>query len=348
MTTAANTPTGPPTPIPTPSNPQAAAKEEYKKAADWDESHQIPNFLPLHAVRIPCTLIDNIRTGQLKQSCRALVCQDVVFAHRIQLRAYTAMFSGEVASQPVGDTLDIHFNTLIFVDGSELPISGSAYSPEDPRYPGAGSQRGIHGILHTPPLYTQILSFLGNAAQTGMQQYLQDSQNNPNFYGYGSTSQLPNAAQTVQTTTVQNGNTQTTTTAYSAPNSLNPNWRTRAGIAVADSGVSQLNQELQEKMQEYKPYVTVDRGYPLWVDLDQTINIGARRLNGVVRAQLTEDEMQGKTFGLPKQDFYPPGDARYNSAQQVNNPQLSSGQSNAATQQNAMVNPTHPQPHPRF
>ena len=107
---------------------------------------------PLRVAPIPCVLVDNIKTGQLKQRVRALICQDVVFAYRIQVRAYSAMLLGEVASQPIGDTLDIHFDTIIFADGSELPISGTAYSPEDPRYPGEGNHRGIHGTLATPPL----------------------------------------------------------------------------------------------------------------------------------------------------------------------------------------------------
>ena len=335
MTSAAisNSPQPTPTPNPTPLTPQAAAQQEYKKAIDWDESDDIPNFLPLHVAPIPCVLVDNIKTGQLKQRVRTLICQDVVFAYRIQLRAYSAMLLGEVASEPVGDTLDIHFDTMVFADGSELPISGTAYSAEDPRYPGEGNHRGIHGTLVTPPLYTQILSWLGNAAEAGLQQYLADSQNLQPSYGYGAAnnSQFPSGAQTGTTTTTTvtdpttGKQTVTTTQNFSAPNNLNPNYRSRIAVAAGSSAASQLNDELQAQLQKYKPYVTVDRGYPLWVDLDQTININARRLNGVMHAQLTESEAQNKGLPLPQPANYPPGDARDNAAQQVNNPQLSSG-----------------------
>ena len=317
-----HSPTQPSTP-----QPQNTAATEYKKALDWDNSDNIPNFLPLHAVKIPCILLDNIKTNQLKQRVTAAICQDVVFAHRIQLRAYSGVIVGEVASNPVGDTLDIHFDTIVFADGTELPISGTAYSPEDPRYPGQAGFRGLHGKLVTPPLYTYILSFLGNAATAGAQQYLNSSQNSGNFYGYGSTNQFPNGSQnsTTTTTTVTNGNETTTTqtTKYSPLNSLNPNWKAQVGVATAQSGIAQLNQALQDQMEQYKPYVEVRAGTPVWIDLDQTININARRLNGVIHAQLLEAQAEGKGFGLPQQPYYSQGDARYNGAQQINNPQLS-------------------------
>lgn len=324
-----------PAPNATPVSTQNSAANEYKKTLDWDTDNGIPNFIPLHAVKIPCILLDNIKTNQLKQHINVAVCQDVVFAHRIQMRAYTAVITGEVAATPVGDTLDIHFDTIVFSDGTELPISGTAYSPEDPRYPGQAGYRGIHGTLVTPPLYTQILSFLGNAATAGMQQYLNSSQTQNSIYGYGSTQQFPNGQQgsTSTTTTVTNGNQTTTTesTQYSPLNSLNPNWKAQVGVATAESATNQLNQALQEKMQEYKPYVFVRAGTPIWIDLDQTINLNARRLNGVLHAQLLEAQATGRGFGIPQQPYYPPGDARYNSAQQVNNPQLSANGVNPNT-----------------
>lgn len=325
-------PSASPTPTPNPLSAQDAAKAEYRKSVDWGDEDEVPNFIPQHVCPIPCILEDNIKTGALKQRVRALICQDVVYAYRIQLRAYSAMLVGEVASEPIGDTLDIHFDTIVFADGAELPISGTAYSPEDPRFPGEGSHRGIHGNLVTPPLYTKILSWLGNAAETGLQQYLTDSQNQQPSYGYGAAnnSQFPTGAQTGTTTTTvvdpQTGKqTVTQTQNFSAPNNLNPNYRARIAVAAGSSAASQLNQELQNTLQKYKPYVTVNRGYPIWVDLDQTINIAARRINGVMHAQLTEAEAQGKPGILPQQPYYPPGDARDNSAQQVANPQLSAG-----------------------
>jgi hypothetical protein len=338
------TPVNTASPTPAPTTPLAAAKEEYRKAIDWDDSDELPNFLPLHVAPIPCVLVDNIKTGALKQRVRALICQDVIYAYRVQLRAYSAMLLGEVASEPIGDTLDIHFDTMVFADGSELPISGTAYSPEDPRYPGEGNHRGVHGTLVTPPLYTKILSWLGNAAESGLQQYLADSQNLQPSYGYGAAnnSQFPSGAQTGTTTTTTvtdpktGKQTVTTTQDFSAPNNLNPNYRSRIAVAAGSSAASQLNQELQSTLQKYKPYVTVDRGYPVWVDLDQTINISARRRNGVLHAQLTEAEAEGRSTALPQQPYYPPGDARDNSAQQVTNPQLSSGLVNNPN----IVNPT--------
>jgi hypothetical protein len=322
-----------PTPSPTPQSTQQTAKEEYRKSVDWGAGDDVPNFIPQHVCPIPCILEDNIKTGALKQRVRALICQDVIYAYRIQLRAYSAMLVGEVASEPIGDTLDIHFDTIIFADGAELPISGTAYSPEDPRYPGEGNHRGVHGRLVTPPLYTKILSWLGNAAENGLQQYLNDSQEQQPSYGYGAAnnSQFPSGAQTGTTTTTTvtdpttGKQTVTQTQNFSAPNNLNPNYRARIAVAAGSSAASQLNQELQNTLQKYKPYVTVDRGYPVWVDLDQTINIGARRINGVMHAQMTEAEAEGKLGVLPKQPYYPPGDARDNSAEQVANPQLSAG-----------------------
>jgi len=87
----------------------------------------------------------------------------------------------------------------------------------------------------------------------------------------------------------------------------------------------------KQDLEKYKPYVTVEKGTPFYVQIDQTVDISERKINGVAIA-LALEAAQTKN-SAQKQTVYAPGDARYKYNDQGGMPGISLQSQNALNAQ---------------
>jgi hypothetical protein len=218
--------------------------------------------------------------------------------------------------------LDIQFDLAVFSDGTELPLTGFAYSAFDIRYPNRFRVRGLIGKLIVPPLFIQLKDLLysvaGGVAQAYAQNYNQQQQQSSINYN-GNPQINPVTGQVTGGTT--NGS------------QTNPYNQNVAGTLLATGGATAVNsytqQEIQKDLEKYKPYIQIEKGTPLWVQLDEAVNVANRKLNGYAlhEQEIMENRMSLVAKGyLPasslQTDNYPKGDARFRydgSQTQVNN-----------------------------
>jgi hypothetical protein len=217
------------------------------------------NLLPLGTF-IPVALDQDVVTTDLAQLVWVTVEQDVYFRRQLQLPKGVVRLRGTAATRPVQDCVDLYFDVAVFADGTELPLAGQGYSAYDPRWPDRYQVRGVPGILVQTPLWVTLSSvFLSslNAASA----YFTDAfapQNNQ-FSSTGS-----KIAQ--------------------APEAL--------GAASAHGATNALSQKLLDNLAQYRPYVKLQKGQPLFVQLLRTVDLSKRRVNGFAAAQAADRELQ--------------------------------------------------------
>lgn len=281
----------------------------YNSALNFDEAEGDQNFLPL-GTYIPVVLLEDIVTNDLQQYVTVSVAQDVTFRKRLQLPKGAVMLRGKVGKEPVQDVVDVHFDVMIFADGTELPCSGIACSALDIRTPDRFRTRGIPGEVVTPPLYTKAKALYYTAIAGGLKSYLEDSSaQGPSSQGFGQITINPPAG---------SGNYQD----YFG--GRNPDYIQRAIVSGTKDTIDLIKDDLQSDMDKYRPYLKVEKGTPLFIQLEQTVNLNARAVNGLAKAQERERQIinQGGVAYANNQTYYPPGDARANQNPLVN-PQLS-------------------------
>lgn len=279
------------------------------------------NILPLGTF-VPCILEGDIITSDLSNHVWATVALDVTFRRQLQLPKGLVRARGSTATQPVQDVVDVHFDTLIFSDGTELPISGYAYSALDPRYPNRFKTRGIPGYLIKPPLYLKLQALLYSAAIGASDAYVQNYINE-NTQQDESWTTVPVVNPTTGTITQQVQQT-------SSP-PVNTNIGTTIGLTAAQNTMGELLDMAKQDLEKYKPYVTVEKGTPFYVQIDQTVDISERKINGVAIA-LALEAAQTKN-SAQKQTVYAPGDARYKYNDQGGMPGISLQSQNALNAQ---------------
>lgn len=277
------------------------------------------NLLPT-GTWIPCTLDQDVISTDLRSQIWVTVVQDVTFRRQLQIPQQLVKLRGTAAVEPVQNLLDIQFDLAVFADGTELPLSGNAYSAFDIRYPNRFRVRGIVGKLNVPPLFIQlknlVYSVAGGVSQAVAQNYTQgQTQQQQNFQGNSNVNPL--------TGQITGGETQGTTS--------NPRNQNIAGTLLAEGGANAFETytqtEIAKDLERYRPYVEIQKGTPLWVQLDSGLNLDARQLNGlnIAREEQAQRELQLVAAGYLSpdallQDNAPKGDAgyRYDGGQRSN------------------------------
>lgn len=286
---------------PPPVTPQQDMQQQvlsnYQESINFDKNGGDQNFLPL-GTYIPAILLEDIITTDLQQYVTVSVAQDVTFRKRLQLPKGAVSLRGRVAAEPVQNVVDIHFDVMIFADGTELPCSGVAYSALDIRYPDRFRTRGVPGEIVTPPLYVKAKALYYTALAGGLESYLEDTQNQtPISNGRGDIVINPPP---------DSGNFQ------EFFGERNPRYVERALARGTADTVNLIKDDLQADLEKYRPYLKIEKGTPFFIQLEQTVNLDARTVNGLAKAQERERQLQQST-GLRSLDpnlSYPPGDAR--------------------------------------
>lgn len=239
--------------LPTPKDsPDTVAANQPPKPKDtsgmFDPSEGPQNILPMGTF-IACDLDQDVRSDSLSSYVWCTVVIDSTFRRQLQLPLGLARARGKVATQPVGDKVDIAFDVLQFSDGTEVPISGNAYTPFDLSAPDRFKERGIIGVLHTPPLYIELEGDLLAGIQGGLG-------------GSGSTSTVNSTFGSFSTTS-------------------NKSFLQGAGDSVA----SRLLDHADKMLATYQPYVTLEKGQPFFIQLDNDVDLNKRAVNGFATAQ---------------------------------------------------------------
>lgn len=297
--------------IPKPTDPNTPASVvAHRSAVNFDSEDGEQNFLPL-GTYIPAILLEDVITNDLQQYITVSVADDVTFRKRMQLPKGAVMLRGRVAAEPVQDVADIHFDVMIFADGTELPCSGVAYSALDLRYPDRFRTRGLPGELITPPLYLKAKALYYTAVAGGLESYLEDTNQNPNLGSGNITIQPPKGSGNYNDYFAQK---------------KNPDYLKRAVLSGTLNTINVIKDDLQRDMERYRPYLKIEKGAPLFVQLEQTVNLSARTVNGLAKAQERErlTAAEGGAAYANSQIYYPPGDARANQ-DPLANPQVFSG-----------------------
>lgn len=263
------------------------------------------NFLPLGTF-IACVLDGDIVTSALSSHIWATVVIDVTFRRQLQLPKGLVRLRGTTGTEPVQNVVDIVFDTMVFSDGTELALSGFAYSAFDPRYPHRFRTRGIPGEIIVPPMWVKLRSLIYSAALGASDAYIQNyiNENTTTDNNFTTTPVIDPVTGQV-TTQIQE--TQT--------NPVNANIGATVGLSAAQSALTDLVKDVQKDAEKYKPYLIVEKGTPFFVQLDNTINIDSRQMNGTAIAaeeKLKHDfEMSKRGVPMPNRtETYPPGDAR--------------------------------------
>ena len=267
--------------------------------AQAQAQNKITNILPLGTF-IPCALDGDVITNTLQSHVWANVVVDVTFRRQLQLPKGLVRLRGTTASEPVQNVVDIVFDTMVFSDGTELPISGFAYSAFDPRYPHRFRTRGIPGEMILPPMWVKAQALIYTAALGASDAYVQDQMNRNNQQVSQSTP-IPIIDPTTGNTTFGFNQQQ---------NQENANLGQTLGLGFGQSALSKLVDELLKDLEKYKPYVIVEKGTPFFVQLDQTVNVDARQINGTAIAREAQAQRNQAAGIAPTAPVYAPGDAR--------------------------------------
>lgn len=294
----------------------------------------VRNFLPLGTF-IPCVLDGDIVTSDLASHVWANVVIDVTFRRQLQLPKGLVKLRGKTALEPTQDVVDVMFDTMVFSDGTELPIMGFAYAAFDPRYPHRFRTRGIPGEIIVPPMWVKLQSLILSAALGASDAYIQ------NYINENTSTPSTWVNQPVINPTTGQVTTQMV---QQQGQPVNNQIGATIGLSAAQSALEDLVQTVQRDAEKYKPYLIVEKGTPFFIQLDSTVNIDSRRVNGY--ALFKEEEMR-RNIELAKQgvpmpdtkEVYPPGDARAKysglAGSQSNQPEMAALQNAQASINNA-------------
>lgn len=285
----------PPTKLPT---------ETEEKVGDIVSTNETPsqnpttpkNLLPMGTF-IPVVLEQDIISSDLQAHVWASVAADVTFRRQLQLPLGLVRIRGSTAREPVQNLLDIHFDVMVFSDGTELPISGNAYSAFDIRYPDRYRVRGVPGKLITPPMYTNLLNILLTAALGASDAYIE------NYLNKNTTTE--STYTTIPQIDTITGKT-TTVLQQSQGQPVNNKIGASIGLGAAQSVANELANQISKDLEKYRPYVKLEKGTPMFVQLDASVDVGKRRINGFA----IDREERKKRGNEEKQVNRPPGDAQ--------------------------------------
>jgi hypothetical protein len=262
---------------------------------------KMKNILPLGTF-IPCVLESDIVTTDLQSTVWATVVLDVTFRRQLQLPKGLVRLRGKTASEPVQNMVDIYFDAMLFSDGTELPIEAFAYAAFDPRYPNRFKIRGVPGEMIVPPLYVKLQGLVYSAALGASDAYIQ------NYINENTTT--PTSFQTVPTVNPITGQVETVIQEQQgAP--VNNNIGGTVALSAGQAALTEWVEEAKQDLEKYRPYVVVEKGTPIFVQLEATVDVSKRAVNGVAKAQAEAMANGGMRMGgINPAENFAPGDAR--------------------------------------
>ena len=266
-----------------------------------EKDEKMKNLLPMGTF-IACILESDVITTDLNSHVWATVVLDVTFRRQMQLPKGLVRLRGRTAAEPVQNMVDIHFDVMLFSDGTELPINGFAYATFDPRYPNRFKVRGVPGEMIVPPLYVKLQGLVYAAALGASDAYIQ------NYINENTTQ--PNTFRTQPVIDPVTGQT-STVISESVGNPVNSNIGGTVALSAGQGALEEWVTEAKTDLEKYRPYVVIQKGTPVFVQLDETVDVSKRKVNGVAIAQAEAMAMGGTrtgTFGTG-QAFHP-ADAR--------------------------------------
>lgn len=265
------------------------------------ENEKMRNLLPLGTF-IPCVLESDVITTDLNSTVWAMVVLDVTFRRQLQLPKGLVKLRGKTGSEPVQNMVDIYFDAMVFSDGTELPIAGFAYAAFDPRFPNRFKVRGVPGEMIVPPLYVKLQGLVYSAALGASDAYIQ------NYANQNTT--IPNTFTTVPTINPVTGQVENVIQQQQGL-PVNNNIGGTVALSAGQAALSEWVQEAKNDLEKYRPYVVVEKGTPIFVQLEETVDVSKRKVNGVAIAQ-AEAMANGKMRmgGVSSTETYAPGDAR--------------------------------------
>jgi hypothetical protein len=284
----------------TSTNSTPGKPKDYYTNHDWTSAS---NILPLGTF-IPCVLDGDVVTTDLQSHVWGNIVLDVTFRRQLQLPKGLVRIRGTTGRTPVQNVVDIFFDTMVFSDGTELPISAYAYGAFDPRYPGRFRTRGIPGEIIVPPMYVKLQSLLYSAALGASSAYIQ------NYVNQNTTT--PSSFQTTPTIVPGIGGISAQNVIQQVQGQpVNNKIGATAALSAGQSALQDYVADLKKDLQKYQPYVVVEKGTGFYVQLDKTVDVSMRRVNGT---ELTKEEEAKKYNGgkpaAPKEEVFAPGDAR--------------------------------------
>jgi len=277
-------------------------KIRQQGGARSQEFEKVANLLPMGTF-IPCVLESDVVTSDLTSHVWATVVLDVTFRRQMQLPKGLVKLRGKTASEPVQNMVDIYFDVMLFSDGTELPIEGFAYAAFDPRYPTRFKVRGVPGEMIVPPMYVKLQSLVYSAALGASDAYIQNYINE--------NTSTPSTFTTVPTINPVTGQV-TSVIQQQQGQPVNNAIGETVALSAGQSALEDLVKKAKEDLEKYRPYVIVEKGTPIFVQIDKTIDVSKRQINGVEIAKALAAEAAANG-GKPVKDpnpIFPPGDAR--------------------------------------
>lgn len=280
---------------------EEAEKERRGIPKSLDGEEPIKNLLPL-GTYIPCVLESDVITTDLNSNVWATVVLDVTFRRQLQLPKGLVRLRGKTASEPVQNMVDIHFDVMLFSDGTELPINGFAYATFDPRFPNRFKVRGIPGEMIVPPLYVKLQGLVYSAALGASDAYIQ------NYINENTT--IPNNFTTVPTINPVTGQVENVIQQQQGM-PVNNNIGGTVALSAGQAALEEWVEEAKQDLEKYRPYVVIEKGTPIFVQLEETVDVSKRSVNGVARAEAAAMAAGSlRMGGVDSNQTFPPGDAR--------------------------------------
>jgi hypothetical protein len=287
-------------PLPEKMVKEQQAQTQVTTASNSKEWTKMRNILPMGTF-IPCVLESDVVTTDLSSHVWATVVLDVTFRRQLQLPKGLVRLRGKTATEPVQNMVDIQFDVMLFSDGSELPINAFAYAAFDPRYPNRFKIRGIPGEMVVPPYYVELKRMLAAGLVSASDAFIQNYANE-NTETQSTFTTVPQ----INPTTGQVENVITEQQGQPVNNNI---WGT-VGLGVGQGAITKWQESVEKDAEKYRPYVTIEKGTAFFVQLDSTVDVSLRKVNGVAIAQAEAEAKRGGIGGTQPQVFAR-GDARY-------------------------------------
>jgi hypothetical protein len=122
------------------------------------ESGPLPGRVPRGSLIQVC-LLTTVDTGNPEAVIQFAADRDFIFNHRCQV-PFGTRFLGKLASEAARDRLNLSASTIVYPDGTEIPISARAVEADDDE---ADIRPGIAADYLPPPAWAQVAPYLAEA-----------------------------------------------------------------------------------------------------------------------------------------------------------------------------------------
>lgn len=210
-------------------------------------------FLP-RGTLIPVYFLTNVQTRLLEDIVILGVAENVIFNHRVQLPFGTRLL-GTAAAGAQGTRIAINIDTILYPDGSELPIS--ALGKDVDRGP------GVKGYYIPQPLWVQLLPYVNEFVAS----YIDTFQKTREQQTTGLTPGGITVSQTQQVTD------------YSDPGTV--------ALASASTALRDQMKFTQQQLNSvYQPYTVIPVGTAAFVQLRSAVDLTSGSVNGASKSTM--------------------------------------------------------------